>query len=308
MNLRERRVAQIVRDFQDAFVLSARIRDRLPAGDLDFAWIERLVGESEESTLYRLKEECHALFRRNGAEDSSQLEAEELLDLAVAALFHEAMKFRESFYLTTTYQPRLKRMASEGSASSALAEAFRRLFEAGRRRMFESETELANLFRETRDQLLIVLRQMPPSGAVARSLTEDPARVQAVFGMPLEELLDHVYGSARSGRMLAVRSLLDNGHFAEAEAVLADGEDTDAAARSTCSYAGGMARYYAGDVQAALEGLERWIRDGAGGYPEWRERARKVLESIGATSESVDPRLGRRALDLAETLMQLPRG
>ena len=70
------------------------------------------------------------------------------------------MKFREGFYLTDTYGPRLQRMMAEGSASGPLADAFWRVFEGGSRRMLESEAEAEQLFRETRDQLLIVLRQL----------------------------------------------------------------------------------------------------------------------------------------------------
>ena len=109
------------------------------------------------------------------------------------------MKFRESYYLTTAYGPRLERMLAEGSASGPLAEAFRRLFEAGRRRMLESECEVAALFRETRHQLLILLQQIPPSGTVARSLVEDPERSEAVFDRPLSELLDQIYRSSQEG-------------------------------------------------------------------------------------------------------------
>ncbi len=63
MDHRERRVAQIVRDFLEAYQLSAEIHEALAQGGLDFARVARLVGDSEESALYRLKEECHALFR-----------------------------------------------------------------------------------------------------------------------------------------------------------------------------------------------------------------------------------------------------
>ena len=303
MDLHERRIAQIVRDFLEAYVLADRIRTHLASDELDFGWIQKLVGESEESALYRLKEECHALFRLNGERSSMDLHAEELFDLAVAALFHEGMKFRESYYLTTTYEPRLQRMMAEGSATGPLAEAFQRMFESGRRRLHESQTELANLFRETRDQLLIVLRQMHGSGAVARALIEDPQRSQTVFTMPLAELLEEVYGSVRSGFALAVESQLENGHFAEAVALLAEAPlESDGFARAAHAFAEGMARYYAGDVQASLDALSRWVNDGAGGRDTWREQAARVLSRLAAEAAGADARVGRSALALAERL------
>jgi len=303
MDRHERRVAMIVRDFMEAYALSSHIQGRPHGEDLEFSWIERLVGETEESALYRLKEECHALFRLNGGRSRMELQAEELFDLAVGALFHEGMKLRESFYLTTAYGPRLERMMAEGSASGPMAEAFRRVFEAGRRRMLESETEVAELFRETRDQLLILLHQMPASGAVARSLVEDPERTRAVFGMELPGLLSRVYGSSHDGFKLAVESLLENGHFVEAAALLAREElgDGDFWRAAEC-FAVGMARYYAGDPQAALESLSRWVSDGARGEPRWREFARRALDSLVSTTQNLDPALERSATDLARAL------
>jgi hypothetical protein len=188
MELRERRLAQIVRDFMEAFVLARTLGEDLRARRLSFQTVTRLVGDAEDSALYRLKEECHALFRLDVARPRTEVQAEELFDLAVGALFHETMKFREGFYLTDRYGPRLQRMMSEGSATGPLAEAFWRVVEAGRRRMLESESS-CGVFRETRDQLLIVLRQLAVSGSVARSLVEDPARAEQVFDLPLARLL-----------------------------------------------------------------------------------------------------------------------
>ena len=303
MDLRERRVAKIVRDFMEAYALSDRIHGLLRSEDLEFAWIERLVGETEESALYRLKEECHALFRLNGGRSRMELQAEELFDLAVGALFHEGMKFRESYYLTTAYGPRLERMMAEGSASGPLAEAFRRVFEAGRRRMLESESEVAELFQETRDQLLILLRQMPPTGAVARALVDNVERTEAVFGMLLSDLLAQVYGSSHDGFKLAAESLLLNGHFAEAAALLArdelQGGDFCEVAES---FAIGMARYYAGDPQAALISLQRWVSEGARGEPAWRDLARRALGSLVSTTQNLDPALERSAEKLAQAI------
>ena len=166
------------------------------------------------------------------------------------------MKFREGFYLTDTYGPRLQRMMAEGSASGPLADAFWRVFEGGSRRMLESEAEAEQLFRETRDQLLIVLRQLAASGAVARSLVEDAPRSEQVFGMPLARLLADIYGSAGRGYRLAVESLIENGHYAEAAAVLEHpGAVAAGASDGALPFARGMASYYAGDNLAAVDSL-----------------------------------------------------
>lgn len=286
MEWRERRVAQIVRDFMEAYGLSAEIGAHLRAGDLDFAWVGRLVGESEESALYRLKEETHALFRFDVESSESELQAEELFDLAVGALFHEAMKFREGYYLTTSYGPRLERMIAEGSASGPLAGAFRNVIEAGRQRMLESEVETAELFDETRDQLVILLRQMPPSGAVARSLVEEPERARRVFGGEVASELESIYGSSADAYRLAIEDLLENGHFNAASRLLAR-EEVKAVLPNLDemrAYSGGLARYFSGEPGPALDELRTWIAAGANGPDQWRERVRVVLDTI-ATNE-----------------------
>jgi hypothetical protein len=303
MELRERRLAQIVRDFMESYVLSQEIGRELRAGRLSFGSVARLVGDAEDSALYRLKEECHALFRLDDSRPRTEVQAEELFDLAVGALFHETMKFREGFYLTDSYGPRLQRMMAEGSASGPLADAFWRVFEAGSRRMLESEAEAEELFRETRDQLLIVLRQLAASGAVARSLVEDAARSELVFAMPLARMLADIYGTAGRGYQLAVDSLIENGHYAEAAAVLDQPEARAAGAMDGgLPFARGMASYYAGDNLAAVESLARWREEGSNSPAIWRQSAAKVLTALAQTVELSDQKLAKRALSLASEL------
>jgi hypothetical protein len=306
VNWRERRVAQILRDFMEAYGLSAEVGARLRAGDLDFARVNRLVGESEESALFRLKEECHALFRFDKESSESELQAEELFDLAVGALFHEAMKFREGYYLTTSYGPRLESMMSEERATGPLAEAFLRVIEAGRQRMLESEVEMAELFDETRDQLAILLRQLPGSGAVARSLLEDPERTCEVFGSELQDLLESIYSDVAAGYQLAVEDLIENGHYAEATELMEreDTREADIDDSEALRFAGAMERYFAGESEAALETLSQWVKDGAPGNDHWRLATARVLEAM--TENESDVVLAEHARGLLEELRKIP--
>jgi hypothetical protein len=298
MELRERRLAQIVRDFMEGYVLSQEVGRELRAGRLSFGTVARLVGDAEDSALYRLKEECHALFRLDDARPRTEVQAEELFDLAVGALFHETMKFREGFYLTDSYGPRLQRMMAEGSATGPLADAFWRVF--------ESEAEAEELFRETRDQLLIVLRQLAASGAVARSLVENPERSEQVFAMPLARLLSDIYGTADRGYRLAVESLIENGHYAEAAAVL-ELPEARAAADGTLPFARGMASYYGGDNLAAVDSLSRWQAGGQSTPARWRQSASRVLTALATNVELSDQKLAARARTLAGELTSRPR-
>lgn len=306
MEQRAERVAQLVREFMEAFILSKEIGEKLASAELDFADVDRLVGLAEGSTLFRLKEECHALFRIDDAEPHADVQAEELFDLAVGALYHEGMKFREGYYTTAIYAPRLERLIAEGSAAGPLAGVFWQAFEAGRRRMLESEAETEELFRETRDQLLIVLRHMPESGAVARSLLDYPERTEKVFDTSLRALLEDVYGSVARGYELAIQSLLDNGHFTEAEALLAVPEVADSrTCRAAEPFARGMARYYGGDDRGALEEFEKWASKG--NRPAlWTQRAHRVLCALAESQEDSDGDMAKRAKKLASSLTPPP--
>ncbi len=302
MDLRERRIAGIVRDFMEAYERSGWVGDRLEAGTLEFEDVEGLVGEGEQATLFRLKEECHALFRQDSANAREDLLAEELFDLAVGALFHEAMKFREGFYLTTTYGPRLERLMAGGGAPGPLVSAFRRLFDAGRRRMLESQAETRELLRETREQLVVMLRQLPESGALARALVEDPQRAERVFGAPLDALLAGIYGSAERGRGLAVQSLVEGGHYAEAAELLDACDRSRARGPGAGAFARGMARYYGGDLVGALDDLAAWIGSGQSGEVRWRQHARRALAALADDGELPDSALARRARELLASL------
>lgn len=305
MDVHERRLAQIVRDFMEAYALSAQIGRRLQAGDLEFSWVKRLVDESDESALYRLKEECHALFRSDPRGGSEEPQPEEIFDLAVGALFHEGMKFREGYYLTTTYGPKLDRMLKERSESAPLTKAFSRVFEAGRQRMLESEAEAAELFDETRDQLLVVIRKHPDSGAIARSLLDDPIRTEQVFALSVGALLQSIYGSRTRGFEIAVESLIESGHFGEAAALLerqeaeaAEGEALGMSRR----FARGMQQYYAGNAHDSLDYLSDWVEAGACGSDGWKLLAQRALEAIAETAREADAELAARAETLRASL------
>jgi hypothetical protein len=304
MDFQERRLAQIVRDFMEAYALADDVARRLSRGDLEFLSVQRLVGDSEESALYRLKEETHALFRFDESSSAEELHAEELFDLAVGALFHEAMKFREGFYLTTAYGPRLEAMMRSGVASGPLADSFRRVFEGGNQRMRESAEEARALFDETRDQLLIVLQHLPRSRTVARSLVENAERTAQVFETNVDELLAMIYGSPREGYRLAASGLIDSGHFEEALELVGREEVlcSDAFGPEHRSFARGMYRHYSGDVRGALDDIACWVQ-GSGTPEEWRPSAARVLDSVAKGDER---ELAGRARSLMRQLKASP--
>jgi hypothetical protein len=309
MDFQERRVAQIVRDFIEAYVLADRVMEGLGRDALDFGSVRSWVGDSDDSALYRLKEETHGLFRVDASAPQAELapkatlQAEALFDLAVGALFHEAMRFRESYYVTASYEPRLARMIADGEASLALSDAFSKAFGAGRQRMIGSAASAKKLLVEARDQLLNVLRELPPSGIIARSLVADPAHTRHVLGCSVDEILTSFYGSPAEGYRLAVACLVDCGHFGEALSLV----ERDSVARTRAfaapyaAFLRGMQCHYAGDSRGAVQHLGTWIEGGESRPAEWRAVARRALRSA---IESGDIELEARARALDGTLMR----
>ena len=298
----ERLIAQIVRDFMTAYRLARRVGTELQEGTLEFSTVDRLVGDSPRSVLYRLKEDCHALFREPAAQAGGAPRAEELFDLAVGALFHEAMKFRESYYLFTAYGPRARRRVEEASAGP-LAERFQRLFDAGYKRMLESESEMEELFRETREQLRVLLREWADAGEIARSLLAEPRQTEAVFSLALSDLLSELYGSVPRAYALAILSLLRSGHYREAADLLdRPGVSPEELPGVSPDLVRGLATYYGGDPCGALRRLGAWVRRGGDGEPEIRARARALLGLIAHDVEERHPALADDARRLESAL------
>lgn len=298
----ERLIAQIVRDFLQGYQASRRLGLELRAGTLTFETVNRFVADSPQSVLFRLKEDCHSLFRGRSPAPEGELRAEELFDLAIGALFHEAMKFRESYYLYTAYGPRARR-SLEASSATPLAQGFRRLFEAGYRRMLESEAETAELFRETRAQLRVLLREWSHAGEIARVLVADPAETETVFGVPLQELLDDLFGSVERGYSLSIQTLVRSGHY-DAAAGLLDRPEVGRAELEGVEpdLVRGLAAYYDGDPCGALRILSRWSQGGDNSLEALRSRARAVARLIAYEVEESHPALAREARRLEERL------
>ena len=303
------RVVDLIRDFLEAHRRLRVVAERYRAGDLEFPEVRALVGEGDPIVLYRLKERCHALYR-GSSRPGEALGAGALFDLAMGSLFHEAMKFREGFYQLSAYGPKLETLrASELGEARALLTTFEKILEETRRRVDDSLAETEVLLRWTVGQLLPLLREHVEDGPLARFLVEHSDEVAALAEMAGEALLADLYGSVDRARLVAARSYLDSGFYAEAHAVLVQVDSPDAAPLR--SYADGMAAYLEGRYDDCVERLTGWADGGIleaglttlalsaldragqlvereGGLPEAAELSRRIRQ-IGPT--------GRTAVD-----------
>jgi tetratricopeptide (TPR) repeat protein len=256
-------LVDIVREFLLAHHELRRLFERQRARTLRWEEVARLVGDTEASVLFRLKERCHAQFR-SGDRDAGVARVA-LFDLAVGSLFHEAMKLRENFYQLEVYAPRVEAARGEAAAGTeALFEEFERILAASRDRLAEAFLESEALLEQTRRQFRVLLADHRRNGLVARYLLENASLVEEVLGEPLDQLFAGIHGDPVVGYAIAARSYLESGFFDEgrralAEALARDPERPEL--RRASAYAEGMSAYLLGRYEEALHQLERWAEE-----------------------------------------------
>jgi hypothetical protein len=284
------RILEILRDFLEVDRLVREVARRHRTQGLRFPELAALIRDDEGSVLFRLKERTHALFRGPGGVVRSATHREALFDLAVGSLFHEAMKLRENLYQREVYGPRVRALHSDAEAESkALFDEFEKMLGAVDARLDEGVRELETLSHRTADQLRLLIADLRDDGAV-RFVTERPAEVEAVFGIPLDTLLEEMYGSVGLGYARAGRSYLASGSFAAARDCFARSlaqDDVDPATARLLSYAQGMSAYLARDYAACVRHLASWA-DARPPEPELVPLARDAVSSIVALADGAD--------------------
>jgi len=259
------RILEILRDFVEVDRLVRGLARRHRAHGLRFPELAALIRDDEGSVLFRLKERTHALFRGPGGIVRGSTHREALFDLAVGSLFHEAMKLRENLYQREVYGPRVRALQSDaGEESKALFDEFEKMLGAVDDRLDEGVRELEALVQRTADQLRLLIADLRDDGAV-RFVTERPEEVESVFGLPLDALLDEMYGSVAKGFEAAGRSYLSSGSFEPARDCFARALaqiDANPAVERLQNYAEGMHAYVTRDYAGSLRHLGVWAETG----------------------------------------------
>jgi len=284
------RILEILRDFLEVHRLVRELTARHRAEGLRFAELAALIRDDEGSVLFRLKERTHAVFRGPGGVVRGSTHREALFDLAVGSLFHEAMKLRENLYQREVYGPRVRALQSDaGEESKALFDEFEKMLGAVDDRLDEGVRELEALVQRTADQLRLLIADLRDDGAV-RFVTERAEEVTAVFGVPLDSLLEEMYGSVERGLESAGRSYLASGSFEAARDCFARAlaqTDADPAIERLRSYAQGMHAYVARDYAGSVSHLAKWA-DAASPDPDLVPLARDAVSSIVQLAEGTD--------------------
>jgi hypothetical protein len=253
-------LVEIVRDFLRAHRELRAIAALHRSGELRFERVQALVGDGEEAVLFRLKERCHALFRD---EAGPRVGREALLDLAVGALFHECMKFRENFYQHAVYGPKVRALrATAEKDGEELFREFEKILAQSSVRLLEALQEAETLLQQTAAELHGLVRTQGGSGLLARLLVEQGDELASIFGEDLPGLLTEVFGSVAAGYERAARSYLDSGYFGEAAETFATALAEGGAGpetRALRDYAEGMQAFLDRDFGRCVDRLRRWL-------------------------------------------------
>lgn len=289
----------IVRDFLAAHTALRRVAALHRAGGLRFEDVKELVGDGEEAVLFRLKERCHELFRREA--EGADVGREALLDLAVGALFHECMKLRECFYQHAVYGPKVRALrAAAGRDRNELFREFEKILAQSSVRLAEALHEAEILLHQTTVELEALLRSRAESGLLARLFVERGEEVAAALGRSRDALVAAVFGSGDAVLERAARSYLASGYFGEAARSFERARRAgDAEFDALRHFALGMQAFLERNYAVAVEGLRRWWESGAPHDPRLAEQAWVALERVGPL---LDEGSRGSALELTERL------
>lgn len=299
-------LVDIARDFLTAHRTLRRVAARHRAGELRFEEVIELVGDDEESVLFRLKERCHRVFRATDA--SAQIGPGALFDLAVGSLFHEAMKFRENVYTRDVYGPRVRALRTAGVVDGGdLLREFEKIVADSSLRLEESLLEAETLLRQTSGQFHVLLVANAGNGYLTRFLVEQADEIEGVMGQPLEGLLEDIHGEASLGYALAAESYLTSGFFEAGIGALVAARRLGHPAEETSrleAYAQGMQAFLEGSFPEAIASLGAWL-DARPGAREahFARLAFSALSRVGPLiGDGGDPALSDGATALAERI------
>lgn len=179
-----------------------------------------------EQQVFKLKEDCHHLFRLQ-PEHSARVEHEDLFDLLVGSIFHELMKIKENAYQLERYAPRFAALARSGTADGggvqrAIVGLSEKLLKRAKEGLEECLGDAQELFRDAADFLRTMLRGYQDNGLLTRFLLENRELLEEAYGgEPLNALLRAMYdGDLEAAYLVAARSYSDGGWHEKSRAYL----------------------------------------------------------------------------------------
>ena len=177
-----------------------------------------------EDTLFTLKEDTHFLFRQPNHMESDGISPEILFDISVGSIFHELMKIKENVYQLECYAPKYSAMKKSAGAEvpefeKTFLDACDKIVRRARRTLPSDLAGAEELFRDTADNLTLMLRGHTENPLLARMLIDHEADVKRCFGVKnIDDLLSETYaGKLDEAHLAASRDYLEGGWYEKAK-------------------------------------------------------------------------------------------
>jgi tetratricopeptide (TPR) repeat protein len=291
---RQRRVVEVVSAYLTAAARFEEIYDAYREDNLTFEDIEPFIDDKGKSVLFQAKETCHALFRHN---TSTAIEKEQLFDLTIGTIFHEAMKLRENLYQLQVYGMQGRALESKSGRTKNEEDFLLQLhtiLKRAARGFAEGMEETLNLFREATEQLKSLLPGFRSNGLLLRYFHEQPGLAGRIFGeQPGDHPFEVLYPQGRGQTFAAAgRSYLESARYSRAQECFLRSIEAgfgDPALPSLLSFSRGMSLFYAGEQEEALDAFEE-ITDRQGFSVE----SRALLPEIGRAARRISSELRAR--------------
>ncbi len=260
---RKQQIVEIVGDLLRAAVVQEEIKDLHRKGKLRFNHIEALIDDRGHSILYRLKGNCHSLFRHTN--DQSWDDGERLLDLAVGSIFHEAMKLRENLYQVEMYRPRyLGIQLKKRPYRKGLLDRFEKIILRAEQGIQEGIADIRALFSDTLDQLIDLMRGYGNNDLLVRFLLTHRALFIKVYGRKhLEELFASMFKKGMiQAHWVGGMSYFESGYYDMASQIFSKAmglHPKDEKLRFLYEYARGLNAYYNNNYERTLQCFGRLL-------------------------------------------------
>lgn len=215
----EKRQIDLIEESLKVFEMFQRLKNLHKRRELTFSDVAQFVDDRGKSSLFRLKEMCHELYRNSDFASHR----EKLYDITVGYIFHEAMKLRENLYQLEYYKPRtLMFKESLNEKERKIIKEMDSLITKAERRMKEGLFELRRLFKDLMDQLVDLINLYRDNYLLPRFLYEKQKNLVSVFGRNgfLNILSGVGIGDKTDLMFLSGVSYLAGDHYDEARSVL----------------------------------------------------------------------------------------
>ena len=244
----EKKQIDLIRESISTYNLCREVIDLYAKEKLSFSRMEEFVDDRGKSSLYRLKQMCHELFR-NVDEATYR---EKFYDITVGYIFHEAMKLRENVYQLEYYKPQYTTLVNSEELTpleKRVIHEFDLLIHKAEKRLRVGLQEVKGLLRDLVAQLKDLLKLYRNNYLLPRFILENEKALVKIYGKKgFTELLTDMYEYGRSTLIYkAAISYLESEYYGCARLLfqkVAGMDQADRRARFMYLYASAHASYF----------------------------------------------------------------